>query len=245
MLLLQNIITNHTVLRTTKANMKMTYRHFISQIQFIRNLGLSLGFCFIIFCIIGCHHTDGYKQAINQDKIEEKKPYYAQLDVKKWYQEYLDFDSVLINGKIPAYTSKKSLLSAFGKPDQVRPVPNYLKTNSMLDYENTASFREYLVYGSTIFESNGKMVVLKELDLRDSSMSLYSSKINLTNSVRPIDIQEAFPESGRLITKGTSSSAGYILLKTAKNNADAQFWCLVFGANGIKKIILFYVPVYE
>ena len=173
-----------------------------------------------------------------------QKMYYETLDIRKWHNEYLDFDSTLINGKIPLSTTKTELFRILGKPDETIPMP--------INIGNLYHFGKYrerdgdlLIYGNSIFEGHEEDVIIHTIDFENTDIELVNPKIILSKKLLPIDVQKIFPESGKLISGSGNSWSGYVMLHSSKPFSGGPIWFLTFRAERLSRAILYHVPVYE
>lgn len=170
---------------------------------------------------------------------------YEAIILEKWNQEYLHFDSTLINGSIPIITSTKIIYDLLGAPDKI--IPMQLNRNNLsIIGENKQSDACYLVYGNTIFEKYGERVIVNTIDFESTNVELTNTKINLKKGIRPLDVQRAFPESGRLLGGSGNAWSGNIMISASKPNGGInEVWFLIFRNEQLSRVVLYAIPGLE
>lgn len=166
--------------------------------------------------------------------------YYSYLDIKKWDNEYLPFDSIFMNGKMPLVTDTNMLFRMLGRPDKVIPIQGN-RNNCLLIGKGKVNSANYLIYGNTIFEQAGKDVIVNTIDFASTNVELVNSKINIKEGLRPMDIQKIFPESGRLLGgMGGSQWTGNIMVSASKPHGGIHdVWFFIFLKEKLKRVVLF------
>lgn len=170
---------------------------------------------------------------------------YEAIILKKWNQEYLHFDSILINGSVPIITTSKMIYNLLGIPDKIVPMLVNRNNFSLLAKSNPIDAC-YLIYGNTIFEKYGDSVIVNTIDFESTKVELVNTKITLKKGIRPIGIQRAFPESGRLIGGSGNTWSGNIMISASKPNGGIKdVWFLIFRNEQLCRVVLYTVPGLE
>jgi len=173
-----------------------------------------------------------------------QKMYYENLDIQKWHSEYLDFDSTLLNGQTPLATTKTNLYRILGEPDKILPMSINIGNLSHFE-KNKKQGGYYLIYGNSIFEGHNEDVIIHTIDFEDSDLELINPKIKLNKTLRPIDVQQIFPESGKLVSGSGNAWSGYMMLHSSKPYSGGRIWFLTFKAEHLTRAVLYRVPVYD
>ena len=135
------------------------------------------------------------KATILEKRIEVENP------------EVLDFDSVLLNNKIPFQTTVQKLKYHFGKPDSI-----IVKNYDCGGYFEEGDVSIYY-YGLTSFETKGDTAAIQNIDLGTGRFRLKFKNIFLDRNTSLSDLKKIFP---------ISISKSYMLREASKNK-DYQF----------------------
>ncbi|MDO8365874.1 MAG: hypothetical protein Q7T20_03685 [Saprospiraceae bacterium] len=170
---------------------------------------------------------------------------YEAIILKEWNKEYLHYDSTLINGSIPIITSSKMIYNLLGVPDKI--VPMLVNRNNFpFIAKSKPKDACYLIYGNTVFEKYGDNVVVNTIDFESTKIELVNTKITLKKGIRPIEIQRAFPESGRLIGGSGNTWSGNIMISASKPNGGINdVWFLIFKNEQLCRVVLYTIPGLE
>jgi hypothetical protein len=172
--------------------------------------------------------------------IAEKSQQY--LDVRFWHQEYINIDSILINGKIPGVTTLPELLRIMGKPNKILTKP--IEASNLYYLAKNVHVNCYY-YNNLIFEEYQGKVLIHTINLKNSMMEISCSKIRLNAQTIPKDVQKIFPESGKLISGTGNTWSGYLIINAFPPYAHGKIWLMTFNAGNLSKMILYDVPVHE
>jgi hypothetical protein len=200
-------------------------------------------FLISVFSIFAC---DQNKQKAKPIADPAETPgYYSAIDIGKWNKEYLSFDSILMNREVPLVTDTTTLFNFLGRPKKIIPISTS-RNNGLLIGNGNVSNGNYLIYGNTIFEQFGEKVIVNTIDFESTKIELISSKINLKAGIKPIEIQMAFPESGRLLGGyGGSTWSGNIMVSASKPHGGIHdVWFFIFMGEKLKRVALFSTSMY-
>jgi hypothetical protein len=193
---------------------------------------------FLILSLFSCEHqkvTVGKAPAMN----------YTNVDVRKWHNEYLSIDSILIDGVLPLVTKMPVLLAHLGQPDTIVPVNIPVNTNLSLFDKVVGVPDKYLIFGSTIFESRGENVIINTFSVEGSDRKIMIPGAILDKNTSPLDLQKLFPESGQLIIGNASNTySGYMMVCEGPPNSIHKMWVFVFYSGCLTKLMLVnYSPI--
>lgn len=169
---------------------------------------------------------------------------YSKIDtnaviLSAWRKELLNFDSVLINGKLPLVTTRKWIVETFGDPERINANTLTISRNSTLG--DHAQKAQYLIYGNTVFERFNDDMILHTIDFESTNVALVGSKITLEKGMTPGAIQSVFPQS--CLLSGYVSQQnwdGVILLSAFKTFGGLRdLWFLIFKEGKLSRVELF------
>ena len=179
----------------------------------------------ILFFVLFSLSFFGCQSSSNQEQIGSLENQYQEcLGLMKWTQEYLDIDSMKVSGdNIPLKSSIKNLLTTLGQPDTVIPTYIYWGNSTFNDLNiRTLYFRnfEYITYENDAH--------IRSINFENTGIRVFYPKIILDGNTTIMDVQKAFPQSGKLARGMGSTFTGYMQLHTSKNWADVSLWFLIF-----------------
>ncbi len=199
-------------------------------------------FLLLIFAVFACENKP-QKPVLPVGNSLNKNNNYEAIILKKWNQEYLSFDSILLNGTLPVVTTKENLYALLGKPDKILPI-TINRSNLYLMQMGEPKKAYYLIYGNTVFESFEDKVIVNTIDFESTNVELVHPKITLKKGMQGIDIQRVFPESGRLL--GGSGGVRNLMISASKPNGGIQdVWFLIFTGEKLHRVVLYTVPTFE
>lgn len=174
-----------------------------------------------------------------QDSIIKKQEIVINDDALRdsiWQnEEYLDFDELTINGKLPLITDTLSLYKLIGKPDSVI-TPDY--DDICVSYFDK-NFKQ-VYYQSTNLELFGDTLVLSTLNFKTSpNLFLQSGKLILNHKTTLQDIEKIYPKAVKFKGETDIYQLGKftsINLKTFKNSTIEARWILYFEKNRLIRI---------
>ena len=147
-------------------------------------------------------------------------------DTKPLDNEFLDFDVMRLNGKLPLFTKTKSLLKLLGKPDSlIIPNPDdfcspYLNKPVQLAY-----------YKNSVFEVFGDTMVLTTINFKNNpKINVNTPLITLNYKTTLKDLEKLFPNSVKDKYPLDTYNLGKVTavsLRTSKNYIDYS-WLLFF-----------------
>jgi len=174
----------------------------------------------ILFClfIFACHSSKK-EQVGNQ-----KAPSINKTDSTN--KEYLDWDSVRLNGVIPMISNYRDVVNKFGKPDSIAEL-----TAGVNGSYYHKKFQECYFKG-LIFEKYNDTLVFSKIDFREAKTAyLGDNKINFRSSSTDNYFHKLFPYSflNTGLTGTDMDKYLYIALPTSsKNKSDG--WIFTFKA---------------
>jgi hypothetical protein len=201
---------------------------------------------FFLILIVLVGSCDKQRNASNHEVTNSTKPssYYSNIDINKWNNEYWHIDSVLMGGKVPLITDTATLFQFLGKPEKILPI-SISRNNCWFLGKGKPVNANYLIYGNTIFEQMGKDVIVNTIDFESTPMELLSSKINIKIGLQPIDIQKAFPESGRLLGRSGNLWTGNIMVSAIEPHGGIHdVWFFIFIREKLRRVVLFSTSMY-
>ena len=147
-------------------------------------------------------------------------------DTKPLDKEFLDFDVMRLNGKLPLFTKTKSLIKLLGKPDSlIIPNPDDF-CSPYLDKPVQLAF-----YKNSIFEVYGNKIVLSNIIFRDNpNIEVNTPLIILSQKTTLKDLEKLFPNSVKDKYPLVAYNLGKVTavsLRTSKNYSDDS-WLLFF-----------------
>jgi hypothetical protein len=142
--------------------------------------------------------------------------------------EYLEWGSILINGKLPLMTSVKNMESFLGKADSVISI----------NWDNTCSSRyasedsKNAYFGGMKFEQFRDSLDFQQINFsKDHSIFLQSGSLKLNHATALDEIKKHFPKAVKDIRKGfyliDGKETDAVNLPPSKELSDGQ-WILMF-----------------
>ncbi|WP_114783205.1 hypothetical protein [Botryobacter ruber] len=177
--------------------------------------------------VIGCQ-TQGAEaeQQAYSLPIEPAKPV-VQADAARENTEFLDWQSIRINGKFPLATTIDNINSLLGKPDSVTTID--WDDTCPSDFKSQDSKLAY--YGGYHFEQFGDSLDFQSIDFRkNKSVFLQSKSLKLNATTTLEEIKKSFPNAAKNIYKMNVYEIGEveaITLPPSKALSDGH-WLLMF-----------------
>jgi hypothetical protein len=139
--------------------------------------------------------------------------------------EYIEWDKVRINGKLPTITTAKLLYATLGKPDSI-VTPNM--------HEVCVSFYDkpfkWVYFKGSNFELYGDTVVISTLNFRQPGLVFTAGKLVLDGNTTLKDLAKVFPKSAKdqsTMSLGDNEMVISISINTGKKPSD-DGWVLMF-----------------
>jgi hypothetical protein len=138
--------------------------------------------------------------------------------------EYIDWDSIRINGKLPVVSSPKLLYATLGKPDSL-VIPDTV--NNCISYDKPF---KYAYFNGSSFEVYSDVVEMSTLNFRQPGITLTAGKLTLSNNTTLAYIQKFFPKAVKAqssVILDTFEKVISISVDTGKTPSDGA-WILMF-----------------
>lgn len=150
--------------------------------------------------------------------------------------EFLDWDSLKINNRLPLLCKKSELIELLGQPDSI-VVPNMNEICvSYFDREFN-----YIYFGNSQFETKGDTVVISSIHFeKDKRINISSGRIQLDNSMTIDKLASIFPtavKSKYEVSLDMGKKAMCVKLETSKVGGD-DAWVLFFQNGKLIRIDL-------
>jgi hypothetical protein len=154
--------------------------------------------------------------------------------------EYLDWGSILINGKSPLAASVKNIEDILGRADSVVSI-NWMETCSSR-YVSEDSRNAY--FGGVQFEKFGDSLDFMHVNFsKDHSVFLQSGNLKLNHTSTLEEVEKHFPKAVKNIRKNLYHIDGKetdaVSLPPSKEFSDAQ-WILMFQQGRLIRIDLWF-----
>ncbi|HLD52439.1 MAG TPA: hypothetical protein VJA82_03985 [Sediminibacterium sp.] len=188
-----------------------------------------------LICLISC--SDKIKQSetinINETLSDSFTKEYKSIDTVRVIDlEYLDWNSLKINNKLPLLTSKRELINLFGSIDSIVS-PNY--DEICVSYFDSGY--KFLYLGLSVFEIKDTMSVISSIDFESGNIRIFSPKIIFEKSTTFEEIKKLFPNSAKEATQVVIENNRTVLslkLATSKFESD-NAWILLFEGEKLIK----------
>jgi hypothetical protein len=153
--------------------------------------------------------------------------------------EFLDWNSLKINNRLPLLCKKSEIIELLGQPDSI-VVPNM---NDICVSYFEGEFK-YIYFGKSQFETKGDKVVISSILFGDNNrVKINNGSIVLDNSMTIDKLASIFPNAVKLkyeVTLDMGEKAMCVRLETSKVGGD-NAWVLLFQ-NGKLIRIDFWMP---
>jgi hypothetical protein len=149
--------------------------------------------------------------------------------------EYLSWDSVKINGKLPLLCKKESLYQLLGKPDSV-VTPDY--ENICVSFFARSKFK-YTYWGNSLFEEYGSQIVISSIDVeKTNKIRLSAGNIFFDNTMTLERLARLYPRSVKEAQELIIDKKGKVLsvkLATAKEEGE-NAWIFHFRSGKLVQV---------
>ena len=139
-------------------------------------------------------------------------------------EEFLDFNTSLINNSIPSKLSKAQLILSLGKPTKIEV---YDGECGLTEEQEKAKQRNWYYYNGTkffIYDNNADIV---ELNFRSGKFTYTTSKIKLSNATTFQELQKVYPAS----TKAAIIENGGNMVRI-RPCSDCDGYCILYFEKG-------------
>lgn len=197
------------------------------------------------FLMSGCQNSAADKkvkaEVINRSKADsfpsQKSKTITQIPSAS--KEYISWDSVRINGKLPLVTKKKVLFSLIGMPDSI--VSPDMNDVCVSFYDRDF---KYAYLSNTQMEIYGDTAVVSSIDFRKGTkLSIKTPKLILDKNTSLVSLEKYFPkavkEQYELKVHGIGNTVA-VSIPTSKEPSDDSW--LLFFLNGKLIRIDYWMP---
>lgn len=211
----------------------------ISNFQMIRISNLTGIFTIVIFALLtGCEDHAGAKQRIKPALSSSLKSLEKPAASSK-HEEYLEFDSVLIFGKLPFKAKKEDLFKLLGQPDSTA-VPDL---NDNCGYYYNDNFQLVYIGGSDL-EISGEAGIVRSVTFKNSpGVFLKTPGLELTGQTTLSALSELYPESVKKQQPLLVSEYGPMIsvwIESSKTQSE-NGWLLLFQDDKLVRFE-YYIP---
>jgi hypothetical protein len=185
---------------------------------------------YLILCvgIMSCTNPRQSENDVNDHCLNK-------VDITAWKQEFLDIDSMKING-LGYLSSKNEVFNLLGDPDQINSIPRETSFASRFLDDNGSPIYEYY-FGGTIFEGNDKEVFPRRIDFEQTNLIVEVSGTKLYHGMSLRDLFEKFPEACKLLIRNNGNAwSGHIEVGADKSGSGVQRVFLVFKGEELVRI---------
>lgn len=148
--------------------------------------------------------------------------------------EYLAFDSVMLNGKLPMESEMPEATQLLGNQYKLAKATQYQKDNSY--YEDLFT---YCTFKGLEFEKYGDTLILRNIDFeKNPALSLSSARLTLNGTTTIQTLQKVFPKAFANELSGTDMDKTMAVSISAMGTMQQDEWILYFDRrnNRLKKI---------
>ena len=169
------------------------------------------------------------------NKYYRDSAYVYKIDSSKTNNEFIDWNLVRINGKLPMITNTKDLYKLLGQPDSI-VTPNY--DDVSVRYYDLKEFK-YAYIKESQFEIYGDTAVISFLNFeKQPDLEFKAGTLTLNHNTTIAELRKLFPkavkERSELIVDQMGRLMG-ISLETSKYMVDAA-WLLFFRKNKLVRL---------
>jgi hypothetical protein len=184
---------------------------------------------FILPVLLSCNQNPqkSVTEKIPSNTIDSAEPDKYKVDtIQKTTIEYLDWNSLKLNNKLPILCKKSELIKLLGQPDST-VVPN--KYDICGSYFN--SDIEFMYFGKSFFEASGDSIIVSSIRLDSNKrIILTTGNLVLDNSMTLDKFATQFPNAFKLKEEVILDKEGKVLsvrLEASKAGTD-DAWILFF-----------------
>ncbi len=153
--------------------------------------------------------------------------------------EYLDWDSFMINGKLPLQSSRKEVTALLGEPDSII-TPDYSKVCGSFFFENDF---QLFYYGKSHFDLFDDTLVVQSLYFNDqSAIELISPSLTLNRHTTLSDLEKLFPETSKQKSEINDLSGKMILIRLAVYKTNLEDKWYLFFKDGKLIQLMYWIP---
>lgn len=174
--------------------------------------------------MVGCHPENKIKLANEVTKVESDP---ARYKIKKPdLEDYLEYDSVKINGVLPLQTTIGKFTKVLGKPDSIitpNPPP-------AITYWDSAP--DYCYYKSLFFEKYHDILIFRSIDFRKNpSLYLSIGKLHFSSTTTVADLKKWYSPAFESNRMSSNNMAKYhsLWLKLDKQGIYEDRWLFTFN----------------
>lgn len=164
--------------------------------------------------------------------MEEPDSYTPKVDVYKWRDEVAILDSMIIDGDIRYWSTKKDILRKFGKPTRTA----YVNKKDLYLIQSSNEYVEQIYYGATCFEQYEKNYVVRCIDFERTNVVVKFPEITLYKGMNIREVCKRYPESCKLALPGGAAWSGDIQLRISKYGLQFERVVLVFLGEELRGI---------
>jgi hypothetical protein len=169
------------------------------------------------------------------NKYYPDSTYVYKIDSSKTNDEYIDWSSVRINGKLPFITNIKDLYQLLGQPDSI-VTPVYEDVSIAYFYNDKFKFA---YFKDSEFEISGDSVVISYLNFeKQPGLVFNAGSLKLSHNTTLVELKKIFPKAVKSKEKSNVDKIGKctgISVATSRYYND-DLWLLFFRKGRLIRI---------